>query len=442
MNWPAYPEYKDSGVGAIDKIPKQWVVGALKRWITSVESGTSVNAADIAALPGQVGVLKTSCVYTGQFDIDENKTVVPEELDRVTCEVTIGSLIVSRMNTPDLVGSAGYVKESRPGIYLPDRLWQVNFEGLSAKWVGYWSKTQTYRDQIRLISVGASSSMHNISQPDYGAFLLAVPPQDEQDAISDFLDRETTKIDALIDKQNQLIATLREDRTATITHAVTKGLNPDAEMEDTGVAWLGEMPRHWSVSRFSRHIAIRGGQVDPRLSPYRDMPLIAPNHVESRTGVLIGLESAADQGADSGKYLVDSGRIIYSKIRPNLAKAVIAPCNCLCSADMYALSPDRLCFETAFVLRMLLSKPFTDYVVDSSMRVAMPKVNHESLGAAPVWIPPLEEQRAIITHLDSECARVDTLIAKAAEVIEMLREFRSALITAAVTGKIDVREVA
>ncbi|MDI9932378.1 restriction endonuclease subunit S [Rhodococcus sp. IEGM 1354] len=303
-------------------------------------------------------------------------------------------------------------------------------------------ETRSFQKYAQSFGNGILEHRRAISWDTLKGLRIAIPPLSEQRRLLNFLDRETAKIDALIDKQNHLIATLREDRTATITHTVTKGLNPDAEMKDTGVEWLGEVPRHWSVSRFSRHIAINGGQVDPRLTPYRDMPLIAPNHVESRTGVLIGLESAADQGADSGKYLVDSGQIVYSKIRPNLSKAVIAPCNCLCSADMYALSPDRLRFETAFVLRMLLSKPFTDYVVDSSMRVAMPKVNHDSLGAAPVWIPPLEEQRAIITHLDSECARVDTLIAKAAEVIKTLREYRSALITAAVTGKIDVRGAA
>nr|WP_240926733.1 restriction endonuclease subunit S [Rhodococcus kroppenstedtii] len=170
------------------------------------------------------------------------------------------------------------------------------------------------------------------------------------------------------------------------------------------------------------------------------MILIAPNHVESKTGRLLETESAEEQGADSGKYRVSAGQVIYSKIRPNLAKVTIAPVDCLCSADMYGLSTDPHELISEFLLYQLLSQPFTNYVIDSSMRVAMPKVNHDSLGAAPIWIPPIEEQNEIVKFLELRCADIDALIAKSQEMIETLREYRSALITNAVTGKIDVRE--
>lgn len=273
---------------------------------------------------------------------------------------------------------------------------------------------------------------------------LEVPEltEKEQSAIADFLDRETAKIDALIAKQEQLIATLREDRIATITHAVTKGLDPNAEMKDSGVEWLGEIPAHWIISRFSRHVAINEGQVDPRLPEYSDMPLIAPNHIESGTGRLMDVETASEQGADSGKYYVRRGQVIYSKIRPNLAKAVIAPYNALCSADMYGLEPDAALLSTDYLFYQILSKPFTDYAVDSSMRVAMPKVNRETLGAAPLWLPPVGEQRNISAFLAQRLEKLDRLQAKSRGIIEVLREYRSALITDAVTGKIDVRGAA
>ena len=261
MNWPPYPEYQDSGIEWLGEAPATWTVGALKRWISRVESGTSVNAADVPATQDEVGVLKTSCVYSGEFDIAENKTVFIEELDRVTCPVKTGTLIVSRMNTPDLVGAAGYVAHTRPGIFLPDRLWQVSFSGLSAKWVGYWSKTRTYRDQLKAMSVGTSSSMHNISQPDYGSLAIAVPPASDQHAIVEFLDRETSKIDVLIGKQEQLIATLREDRTATITHAVTKGLDPDVELQDSGIPWVGRVPVHWTVGKVKHGFSVVLGKM-------------------------------------------------------------------------------------------------------------------------------------------------------------------------------------
>ncbi|WP_428849515.1 restriction endonuclease subunit S [Rhodococcus sp. BGS-1C] len=210
-----------------------------------------------------------------------------------------------------------------------------------------------------------------------------------------------------------------------------------ADYRRSGVGYLGSVPVHWTVSRFSRHIRINGGQVDPRIEPFRSMPLIAPNHIEPETGKLTALESAEDQGADSGKYLVTQGQLIYSKIRPNLAKAITAPTDCLCSADMYGLSPNPTVLESDFALRVLLSRPFTDYAIDSSMRVAMPKVNHESLGAAPIWFPPLEEQRKIVDFIDRETDKIDALIAKQMQLITTLREDRAATITQAVTKGLD-----
>lgn len=156
------------------------------------------------------------------------------------------------------------------------------------------------------------------------------------------------------------------------------------------------------------------------------MALIAPNHVESGTGKLLDLETAEEQGADSGKYLVRKGQVIYSKIRPNLVKVVLAPEDCLCSADMYGLDPERQAMRPGFLRFVMLSKPFTDYVVDSSMRVAMPKVNHESLGAAPIWLPPVVEQEAIEYFLNAETSKIDALIAKQEQLIATLREDRRA----------------
>src|SRR5690606_37015243 len=127
MSFPCYPEYEDSGVEWLGEVPGHWEVKALKNVISRIESGVSVNAIDTPAAEGEIGVLKTSCVYRGWFEPVENKAVVPEEYERVGCPVTAGTLIVSRMNTPDLVGAAGMVGESNPGLFLPDRLWQVHF---------------------------------------------------------------------------------------------------------------------------------------------------------------------------------------------------------------------------------------------------------------------------------------------------------------------------
>jgi type I restriction enzyme, S subunit len=200
----------------------------------------------------------------------------------------------------------------------------------------------------------------------------------------------------------------------------------------SGVEWLGDVPEHWEVRRFSREVRIAEGQVDPEVEPYASMLLVAPNHLESGTGRLLARETSAEQGAMSGKYLCRKGEVVYSKIRPALAKAARAPEDCLCSADMYPMMPTgRL--SSRFLLLLLLSSPFTAWSVLEADRVAMPKINRETLNGLRLPIPPPREQEAIADFLDRETAKIDTLVGKKHTLIERLKEKRTALISRTVT---------
>ncbi len=272
--------------------------------------------------------------------------------------------------------------------------------------------------------------------------LLPVAPIEEQRIIADFLDRETARIDALVAKKERLIELLQEKRTGLITRAVTRGLDPTVPVKDSGVKWLGEIPAHWGVMRWRYCCRIKAGQVAPKDEQFREMTLIAPNHVESGTGRVLYTESAEEQGAISGKYLVAPGNIIYSKIRPALNKLCVATGSWLCSADMYPVSITDSRLQTRFLLYFMLSEPFVRLMVDESMRVAMPKVNRDTLAGCPILVPPLVEQLPIVAYLNHETDKIDALIAKVREAIDHLNELRTALISVTVTGKIDVREVA
>jgi type I restriction enzyme S subunit len=186
---------------------------------------------------------------------------------------------------------------------------------------------------------------------------------------------------------------------------------------------------------------VNGGQVDPRVDPWTDMVLVAPNHIESGTGRIVGRETAREQGADSGKYLADAGQILYSKIRPTLNKVAVAAEDCLTSADMYAMS-SRRGDDHRYLMYFMLARPFHSFATLTSLRVKMPKINRDELGEAPFLRPPVEEQRKIVAYLDEQTAQIDTLIVEAERFIDLSRERRAALITAAVTGQIDVRDVA
>lgn len=215
-------EMKDSGVEWIGEIPKHWDIISLKYCIDSVESGTSVNSAFFSASEDEIGVLKTSCVYGNIFNPNENKCVNLDEIERVKCPVKKHTIIVSRMNTPDLVGACGYVSEDYRNLYLPDRLWQVFFyDGYSSKFIWYFLSSSGCRFWIASIATGTSSSMKNITQPQFSNIQIPLPKLSEQQQISDYLDKKCTEIDNIISQKQQIITELESYKKSLIYECVT-----------------------------------------------------------------------------------------------------------------------------------------------------------------------------------------------------------------------------
>lgn len=415
--YKAYPKYKDSGIEWIGQVPGHWVTGSLKHVIAEISSGTSVNAADTPAQNGELGVLKTSCVSSGKFDPSENKAVVPEEYDRVTCPVESGALIVSRMNTPNLVGAAGLVSHAPDGIFLPDRLWQVSFTGMVPVFAYYWSQSSLYRTQVKVICTGTSSSMQNLSQDDFKNFVLGFPDLEEQTAIAATLDRETARIDALIEKKNRFIELLKEKRQALITHAVTKGLDPNVPMKDSGIEWIGQVPEHWQIAQLKRLVSIQNGSDHKAIETDDGYPVYgsggqfayASSYIYDGESVLLGRKGTIDRPMYVNEKFWTVDTMYWTKILPN--------------------TDGKFCYYAATTI------PFSYYATNT----ALPSMTQSSLGAHLMAYPPLKEQAAISATLDRETARIDTLVEKTKQSITLLKERRAAFITAAVTGQIDLR---
>lgn len=429
-----YPEYKDSGVEWLGETPSHWGRAQLRRVATIVNGGTPTP--DEAHWGGSVAWATPVDLNTvdGHTIKSTLRTLTMEGLASGSALVPSGSVILSTR------APIGYSAMTRSPVAFNQGCKGLILTGnIDSRFM----LVTVQAAKAELARRGQGTTFLELSSSALGSVNVPLVPLEEQLAIADFVERETAEIDAFIADQEELIGLLTERRAATITHAVTKGLDPSAPMKDSGIEWLGEVPERWLVNRLSRCVRINEGQVDPERVPFADMILIAPNHVEAKTGRSGSFESAAAQGAESGKYLVRSGQVIYSKIRPGLAKVILAPFDCLCSADMYGLdarSDDEL--DNRFLRWLMLSQPFTDYAIDQSARVAMPKLNQETLGAAPVWYASIDEQRDIADYLDRETAELDATIADAREAIALSKERRAALISAAVTGKIDVRRFA
>jgi len=321
------------------------------------------------------------------------------------------------------------------GIMSPAYIRITNHKRIVAKFF-YYLYYDFYNQGIyNFLGQGVRSSLNSSDLLD---MMVLAPPLPEQQAIADFLEHKTAQIDTLIQKKQRQIELLQEYRTVLINQAVTEGLNPDVPMKDSGIEWLGEIPAHWETLRFKYCFSIRSGQVNPTEDQFKNMVLIAPNHIESQTGTMLQLETADEQGAESGKYFFYEGDVLYSKIRPELRKACIAPSEGLCSADMYAIVPREFMLKE-FSLYLLLSNSFSLFTIEKSMRVAMPKVNRESLSEYSFAIPPVNEQIEILEHITRETSVLDNVILKNKVLIDFLNEYRTALISEVVTGKIDVR---
>jgi type I restriction enzyme S subunit len=439
---PAYPRYKPSGVEWLGDVPEHWSLISLRRTSTRYSGGTPDRSNDSYWDEGTIPWINSGAVNQGL--ITTPSALITEEAyaNSNAKWVPKGALVMAlagQGKTKGMVAQTGIATTCNQSMaaICPDRSTDPRYL--------YWQLASQY-EEIRNMAGGEQRDGLNLEI--LGSIPCLKVPFTEQRAIAEFLDRETGWMDRLVEKRRELIERLKEKRSALISRTVTRGLPPLAArdaglpekptLKPSGLDWLGDIPAHWEIRKFSREVGIAEGQVDPEVEPYASMLLIGPEHVQSGTGRLIQRATAADQAAESGKYLCRKGDVVYSKIRPALRKLVIAPENCLCSADMYPLR-GRLRIENRFIYWFFLSEQFLSWSVLEADRVAMPKINRDTLNELRMPVPARPEQLAIAAYLDAETAKLDALLANVEEAIERLQEYRTSIITAAVTGKIDVR---
>jgi type I restriction enzyme S subunit len=299
--------------------------------------------------------------------------------------------------------------------------------GTSPRYVFYLTRSHLFR-KLGAASMYGSAGQKRVPEDFVRDFTVGFPPFSEQRAIAAFLDRETAKIDALIGKQERLIELLEEKRAALISHAVTKGLDPDVPMKNSGIPWLGEIPEHWSIGSVKWLFTFLDS---------RRIPLSA----EERAGMqgpypYYGASGIIDYVDD---YLFDEALILVAEDGANLLSrssplAFIARGKYWVNNHAHVVRPhDGLVTYWVYPLQVVDYDP---WITGS----AQPKLNQENLGSIYLPVPPVKERRVIASYLDRETAKIDGLIDKAHTMIERLQEYRTALVSAAVTGKIDVRE--
>lgn len=435
MNWPAYADYRATGMRWLSEIPAGWSFEKFRYCFReSNEKNGVVPVGEMLSVSGYRGV------EVKQYD-DDNRRRTAEELEDYRV-VRVGQLAVNTM----WLNYAGLGVSEFEGHISPAYRSYWIAPDFNRRYVHYLMRSAAYVDGYTALLTGVRPNSLQMSRDDLMGFPVLRPPAADQLGIATFLDRETAKIDALIGKQEQLIATLREDRAATIIQAVTNGLDPDVEMKDSGAGWIGDVPAHWSVAKIKHGFSVTLGKmfqgeaqaaVDVQLPHLKagsltttglslDDPLLcwfSPGEIRSltlRKGDILVVEGGA-----IGRCVVLDRDLDGWGFQKSLNRV----------RALHGDSPEFLAY-------LIEAATLSGHVSILCGRATIPHFTAEKLAALEWPHPGVDEQVAIAAFLKARCAEIDALITKSTEMIETLREYRSALITDAVTGRIDVRKVA
>ena len=424
MRPPPYAEYKLSGEAWLPELPSSWDLSAL-RWVSRRYSGgTPDKGNDSYWEDGEIPWLNSGAVNDGY--ITEPSTFISRDgfLGSSAKWVPKGAIVMAlagQGKTKGMVAQLGIDTTCNQSMAAIIPTWRIQSRYL------YWWLTANY---LNIRNMAGGEARDGLHLDLLGSISCPVPSDDEQRAISALLDRETAKIDTLVAKKRTLIERLKEKRTALISRTVTRGLPPDAaraagldphpKLKPSGIEWLGDVPEHWELKQLKWAVMFQRGH---------DLP------ADEREDGAVPLVSSSGVSATHSRAIAKGPGIVtgrYGTIGEfYLVETDYWPLNTtLYSIDLRGNEPR--------FLQALLTHLSPLFLLNA-VKSAVPGVDRNDVHPIAAVVPPASEQRAIADFLDHERAKIDSMVAKVDAAIERLQEYRTALITAAVTGKIDVR---
>ena len=448
MKYKKYPSYKDSGVEWLGEIPSDWNESRLK-FIGYTYGGLSGKAGkdfgDEENLKSKRFIPFTNIANNTFIKSDNLGYVIvdeKEEQNRVKANDLF--FLMSSENYDDL-GKASLLEEDLKDTYLNSfcKGFRLTNKLINPKFLNYLLSGNIYR---KLLSIqGNGFTRINLRLEKLNELKLLLPNLREQQQIANFLDKATAKIDTLIEKQTKQIELLKEKRQAVISQAVTKGINPNVKMKDSGVEWLGVIPEHWGTSPLkfliseplmygANESADRDNPNDPRYIRITDIKKDGTLHEHTFKSLPIEIAKP---------YLLKENSLLLTRTGATVGKSFL-----------YEISWGVACFA-GYLIKAVISpnKALSKYVYyftnthnywqwlkSSQIQATIENVSAEKYSSLSLPVPSLAEQRQIVEYIDDKTSKIDILIEKSNKSIELLKEKRTALISAAVTGKIDVRE--
>jgi len=435
----AYPKYKDSGVEWLGEIPAHWDVKRLKYQATlNPESLPEDANPDHEMLYVDIGSVDS----LGRI-LEKEELTFSTSPSRARRIVRDGDVIVSTVRT--YLRAIAPIQDPEPGTVVSTGFAVIRpNEAFISGFASYALRAPYFVERVVAHSKGVSFPA--INESEMATYEIATAPPAEQRSIAAFLDRETARIDALVAKREELIKLLQEKRIALITRAVTKGLDPSVPMKDSGVEWLGEIPAHWEVHPLKRAAErVQTGTTPPTSDAVyyqdgvvawygpgsfgNDLPLGAPAKLISQLAV-----------ADHVARVFDPGSVAIVTIGATIGKVGFMVRGGSCNQQITVITFNLERVRPKFGAYQL--KSFEPILRGIAPNTTLPILDQEEIGSLPFLLPPLPEQRQIADSLDDTIQALDAVIERLRAGMKKIKEFRTALISAAVTGKIDVREEA
>ncbi len=430
MSLPRYAEYKNSGVAWLGEVPAHWNLRRLGYFFD--ERREKVSDADFAPL---------SVTRAGIVPQLENVAKTDDGGNRK--KVCAGDFVINGRS--DRKGSSG--ASAMDGSCSLISIVLCPNDGIRIDFAHHLMRSVPFQEEFYRYGKGIVADLWSTNYSEMKNISLAVPPSDEQSAIAAFLDRETGKIDALIAEQEKLLTLLAEKRQATISHAVTRGLNPNAPMKDSGVPWLGEVPAHWDIKPLRNCVDFQEGPGIMAVD-FRDVgvPLLRVSGVQEHWASLEGCnyldESRVAERWDHFRLSLGDLLISASASMGTVCEVGDAAVGAIPYTGLIRLRGVPSEMTKQFIRQVVVSNQF---LVQIDLLKAGATIQHYGpthLSQMVLAKPPIQEQELISDYLDAFLTRLDGLKGEAICTIELLKERRSALIAAAVTGKIDVRQAA
>ena len=442
MSFPRYPHYKPSGVEWLGEVPEHWELCLLKRSFSAIDYGIS----DSLESEGEVAVLRMGNIVNGKIVTNDLKYIYSVD-DALLLKDN--DLLFNRTNSLELIGKVGlfagnHCQRTTFASYLVRLRTKAS---CLPQYYAYLLNTEGILGVARA-SAFVSIGQCNLNPTRYGLITVAVPPQVEQSSIATFLDDETAKIDALVAEQQRLIELLKEKRQAVISHAVTKGLDPTVPMKPSGIEWLGEVPEHWTIAPIlyrysvqlgkmldasritgrSLHSYLRVADVQWGAINLSELPQMDFSEDDRERFSLVAGDLLVNEGGSyPGRSAIWSGAIEECYYQKALHR-------------MRAHRPEQ--DSTRFLFYLMYWAAHQGVFIAGGNETTIEHLPAERLRKYRFPFPLINEQLEIATFLDTETTKYDTLTAEAERAIELLQERRTALISAAVTGQIDVRQLA